>query len=59
MKKFEGILFCTDIDGTLLNDNKEVSKGNSEAIEYFKNEGGLFTFVRSKHFATPSSIFSF
>ena len=48
MKRFEGILFCTDIDGTLLNDKKEVSKENSEAIEYFKKEGGLFTFITGR-----------
>ena len=48
MKKFEGILFCTDIDGTLLNDRKQISKENSEAIEYFKSKGGLFTFITGR-----------
>ena len=43
MKKFEGILFCTDLDGTLYTSNSEVSKENLAAIEYFKSEGGLFT----------------
>ena len=48
MKKFEGMLFCTDLDGTLYDDNKTVSKKNLDAIEYFKNEGGLFTFITGR-----------
>ena len=48
MKKFEGFLLCSDLDGTLLTDNKSVSKENSEAIEYFKSEGGLFTFITGR-----------
>ena len=40
MKKFEGIFFCTDLDGTLLRNDKSISKTNLDAIEYFKNEGG-------------------
>ena len=35
MKKFEGILFCTDLDGTLYSDDKTVSKENLDAIERF------------------------
>lgn len=46
--KFEGILLCTDLDGTLLCDNKHISKENLEAIEYFKSEGGLFTFITGR-----------
>ena len=48
MKKFEGILLCSDLDGTLLCDNKHISKENREAIEYFKSEGGLFTFITGR-----------
>ena len=48
MKKFEGMLLCTDLDGTLLQKNKEVSKENLDAIEYFKSEGGLFTFITGR-----------
>ena len=39
---FDGILLCSDVDGTLVYEN-EVPKANAEAIEYFKSEGGLFT----------------
>jgi Cof subfamily protein (haloacid dehalogenase superfamily) len=48
MKKFENILICTDLDGTLLNSQKQISRENLEAIEYFKSEGGYFTFVTGR-----------
>lgn len=48
MKKFEGILLCTDLDGTLLRNDKSVSKENLDAIEYFKSEGGYFTFITGR-----------
>lgn len=48
MKKFEGILICTDLDGTLLREDKTISKENREAIEYFKAEGGYFTFITGR-----------
>jgi Cof subfamily protein (haloacid dehalogenase superfamily) len=48
MKKFEGWLFATDIDGTLLKNDKTISKENLDAIEYFKSEGGFFTFITGR-----------
>lgn len=48
MRKFEGVLLCTDLDGTLLRDSKTVSKENKDAIEFFKSEGGLFTFITGR-----------
>ncbi|MBO5060543.1 MAG: HAD family phosphatase [Clostridia bacterium] len=48
MGKFDGILLCTDLDGTLLDDNCRVSAENKKAIDYFKKEGGLFTFVTGR-----------
>ena len=38
MKKFEGVLFCTDLDGTLFANDKTISKQNFNAIEYFKSD---------------------
>lgn len=48
MGKFDGILICTDLDGTLLKNDKTVSRENLEAIEYFKQQGGYFTFVTGR-----------
>lgn len=48
MGKFDGILLCTDLDDTLLTSDKRVSEENRRAIEYFKSEGGLFTFATGR-----------
>jgi Cof subfamily protein (haloacid dehalogenase superfamily) len=48
MGAFDGILICTDLDGTLLRNDKTISEANKEAIEYFKSEGGFFTFVTGR-----------
>lgn len=56
MKKFEGMLFCTDLDGTLFTSDKKVSKENLEKIEYFKSEGGLFTFITGRDPSTAKAI---
>ena len=56
LKKFEGILFCTDLDGTLYDDNKVISKQNLDAIEYFKSEGGRFTFISGRVPLTAKAI---
>lgn len=56
MGKFDGVLFCTDLDGTLYRKDKTVSKENLEAIAYFKDEGGFFTFITGRVPQTSSSI---
>lgn len=48
MKKFDGYLFCSDIDGTLTNSNKEISKRNIEAIKFFQENGGIFIMVTGR-----------
>lgn len=48
MGKFSGMLICTDLDGTLLRNDKTISDENLQAIEYFKQEGGIFTFVTGR-----------
>lgn len=57
MKKFEGILICTDLDGTLLRGDKSVSRENLDAIEYFKSEGGYFTIVTGRMPCTVGDIY--
>lgn len=48
MGKFDGILLVSDLDGTLLRNDKSISKENIKAIEYFESEGGLFSFVTGR-----------
>ena len=48
MGKFDGVLICTDLDGTLLKNDKTISRENLEAISYFKQEGGYFTFITGR-----------
>lgn len=48
MGKFDGILICTDLDGTLYRNDKTISRENKEAIAYFKGEGGLLTFITGR-----------
>ena len=57
MGKFDGILICTDLDGTLLRNDKTISEENREAIEYFKGEGGYFTFITGRMYFTARSLY--
>ena len=45
---FDGTLICTDLDGTLYRNDKSVSAENLRAIEFFKSEGGYFTFITGR-----------
>lgn len=48
MGKFDGILFVSDLDSTLLNDEGIISEENKRAIKYFEDEGGSFTFITGR-----------
>lgn len=41
--KFGGYVIFSDLDGTLLNNNKKISKENIDAINYFIKNGGMFS----------------
>ncbi len=58
MGKFSGMLICTDLDGTLLRNDKTISKENLDAIEYFKSEGGSFTYITGRMPFTSSDIYN-
>lgn len=58
MGKFSGIVFVTDLDGTLLTKDKKISQENLDAINYFKNEGGIFTVATGRMpFATKRILY--
>lgn len=42
-KIFDGFILVSDMDGTLVGSNREVSKKNRDAIKYFTERGGKFT----------------
>ena len=56
MGKFDGILIATDLDGTLLADDKSISAENKKAIEYFMSEGGYFTITTGRSVQGINSI---
>lgn len=56
MKKFEGLMFCSDIDATLTDDKNEVSAENLEAIKYFTQNGGTFTVATGRIPLTIPSV---
>ncbi len=48
MKKFEGILILSDLDGTLLDSDRQISRENREAVRYFVSEGGRFSMATGR-----------
>lgn len=48
--KFKNVLLASDFDGTLKNDNGEITKDVIEAIHYFRDNGGLFTVCTGRIF---------
>ena len=48
MGKFDGMLICSDFDGTLFSGN-EISKENVKAIRYFQSNGGYFTITSGRY----------
>lgn len=56
MGKFDGILICTDLDGTLLKSDKSISDEVKKKIEYFMSEGGYFTIMTGRAPQTTQKI---
>lgn len=50
MKKFEGYLIVSDLDGTFLGKQSRIVERNVEAVRYFTENGGLFTFATGRAF---------
>lgn len=46
--KFKGILLLSDMDGTMLNDEKKIPPRNIEAVRYFIENGGLFSIASGR-----------
>ena len=58
---YNGYFILSDLDGSLVNSEKTVSKENGEAIRLFQQNGGLFSCATGRlpaHFATFDDIFA-
>ena len=51
MGKFDGKLLVSDMDATLFNSKREISKENYDAIKYFTSEGGKFSVASGRNIA--------
>ncbi|MBQ9783626.1 MAG: HAD hydrolase family protein, partial [Clostridia bacterium] len=49
-RKFENIIIASDMDGTFLTNCEAGKKRNREKIEYFKEQGGHFTFSTGRSY---------
>lgn len=47
-RNFDDILIITDMDGTFLDDNRNIPEKNLEAKHKFENHGGLFTIATGR-----------
>ena len=50
MGKFDGVLLVSDLDWTLLSNNRTISIENIEAIKRFTDQGGIFTYITGRTF---------
>ena len=57
MKRFQGKLIVTDLDGTYLYDDHHISRENREAVAYFMAHGGLFTVATGRSKAGMEHFF--
>ena len=46
--RFDGITIISDMDGTLLTNEKKISEENIKTIDYFKKNGGTFTIASGR-----------
>lgn len=45
---FDGYILVSDMDGTLLNDERKISEEDKKSIKYFIDNGGLFTIATGR-----------
>ena len=55
LNRFEHVLIVTDLDGTLLDSNKNVGEKTKSAVDYFISQGGNFTFATGRLVASFES----
>lgn len=53
---FKNVFFMSDLDGTLLNDKKQISEKDLKAIERFREGGGVFTVATGRGVAMAENV---
>ena len=53
---FKNVIFMTDLDGTLLTDDKRILDKDMEAIERFRRGGGMFTAATGRGYAMARRV---
>jgi len=53
---FDDILLVTDVDGTLLTDDKRITEKNDAAIREFRENGGIFTIATGRGVTSARSV---
>ncbi|MBE6689028.1 MAG: Cof-type HAD-IIB family hydrolase [Ruminococcaceae bacterium] len=56
MAKFSNIVIVSDMDGTFLASKSRIVPENMKAIEYFRQNGGKFTFVTGRNHPAVASL---
>lgn len=55
--KSEKILFVSDLDGTFLNENKQITMPNAEAVVRLYKEGGIFTIATGRSITGAKNVY--
>ena len=53
---FSNVIIMSDLDGTLLNDKKEISPRDMESINDFCGKGGMFTIATGRGYSMAKPI---
>lgn len=54
--KFDNVIIMTDLDGTLLTDDKKITEKDMNAINRFRNEGGIFTLATGRGYSMAKPV---
>ena len=53
---FSKVIIMTDLDGTLLDDKKQIAEKDLAAIEEFRKGGGIFTVATGRGYAMAEKV---
>ena len=58
MKKFENYMIVSDMDGTFFGEKVVVLQNNLDAIQYFCENGGVFTFASGRDYKVLTELYT-